>query len=498
MSVVLAALERRARLNPSAMVLESRSRHFTAGELCATAEGVARALRQLGIGTLAFCADNSPEWIVVDLACQRAGVRLLPLPGYFSAAQLHHAVTSAAADALLCDQPEELRATLHDLSLTAAASPVEGLALFRLPPTAARLPLGTNKITFTSGSTGQPRGACLSNSQQFAVAESLITATGLSGLRHLCLMPLATLLENVAGVYAALLGEGSLVVPPLATLGLNGSGIGGTGHLLAAIEAHTPESLILWPQLLTLLVAACEQGWCAPRSLRFVAVGGGKVSPHLILRARDLGLPVYEGYGLSECASVVSLNVPGHDRPGTVGRPLPHVSVTIEAGEVVVRGNAFLGYVNAPETWYPQALHTDDLGHLDAAGHLCLDGRRDHLLISSFGRNINPEWVESELLSGPLLAQAVVFGDAQPWCCALLLTHDPHSADSEIGCWVETVGRRLPDYARVRRWHRLATPLNAADGLLTANARPRRRAIARRYAREIAALYSSEPEVHRA
>ena len=128
------------------------------------------------------------------------------------------------------------------------------------------------------------------------------------------------LLENVAGVYGPLLANGTVIVPSLADVGLGGSSSIDVERLLACISLHDPESLILVPEILRVLTIAAERGWRPPTSLRFVAVGGSRVAPELIDKARGVGLPVYEGYGLSECGSVVSLNVVGHTRTGTAGQ----------------------------------------------------------------------------------------------------------------------------------------------------------------------------------
>jgi acyl-CoA synthetase (AMP-forming)/AMP-acid ligase II len=99
-----------------------------------------------------------------------------------------------------------------------------------------------------------------------------------------------------------------------------------------------PHSIVLVPELLRLLVAAAERGWPVPGSLKFVAVGGAAVSVDLLARAEAVGLPVFEGYGLSECASVVCLNTPDARRRGSVGRPLPHASVRLaDDGQIMVR-----------------------------------------------------------------------------------------------------------------------------------------------------------------
>ncbi len=341
------------------------------------------------------------------------------------------------------------------------------------------MPAGTQKITFTSGTTGAPKGVCLSAEQQLTLAQSLASVIGLDAPRHLCVLPLSTLLENLAGVYAPLLAGGTVVVPALAEVGLAGSSGLDVSRWLACIEHYQPDSLILVPEMLNALTLAAGAGWPVPTSLQFVAVGGGKVSPEMLRRARDLGIPAYEGYGLSECSFGRLPERPGRYRPGAVGRPLPHVDVSIEDDEILVQGNAFLGYVGQPETWGADAVHTGDIGCIDADGFVHVSGRRKHQLITSFGRNLSPEWVESELLAGPMLQQAVIIGDDRPYCVALVLPRNSSSSDADIAAWVHATNQRLPDYARILSWYRLPSALSHADGLLTENGRPKRIAISR-------------------
>jgi long-subunit acyl-CoA synthetase (AMP-forming) len=192
-------------------------------------------------------------------------------------------------------------------------------------------------------------------------------------------------------------------------------------------------------------------------------VGGAKVSPALILRARSLGLPVYEGYGLSECASVVALNLPGADRPGSVGRPLAHAEVRLMEKEI---------HVKIDGAWHA----TGDLGALDADGFVHIHGRRRHVLITSFGRNVSPEWPEAELLAGRAIVQAAVFGEARPALCAVVVPA-PGAPDAEVEAQVRLANARLPDYAQIRSWLRAEAPFSAQNGLATANGRPHRDAL---------------------
>lgn len=477
----------------SRVVLEGEYARLTLEELTERVQAMAAFLHQQQVQTLALFAANSPEWIIADLACQEAGICLLPLPAFFTNTQLQHCLKEAAADALLIGNRLRTDALLPEGS-AGLNEPVTGWWLQTLAPEqSAQMPEGTAKITFTSGSTGSPKGVCLDHNIQLAVAQSLARATALGEHRHLCLLPLSTLLENVGGVYRALLSGGTVVTLPEQQLGFSGTGFH-INHLLGALDQVQPDSLIVLPELLQALNLAGEQGWLAPASLKFIAVGGAKVAPAQIEQARVLGLPVYEGYGLSECGSVVSLNVPGHDRAGSCGQPLGHQRITLQDGEIVVSGQVFLGYLNEPGSWYRASVATGDLGSLDDAGFLHISGRRKNLLISSFGRNINPEWVESEILANAAIRQCVVTGDAKPFCSAIIVSRDPALADSAIQAWLDDCNRRLPDYAQVKAWLRLPEPMSAAQGLFTENGRPKRPAITAHFNQAIEALYASSAQ----
>ena len=442
----------------SQVLLQSGDRSVTRTELLLSVEGYARRLQEQNIRSIALYADNGIDWILVDIACQVSGVRIVPVPLFFSAEQVSHTISSSNVDALLTDRafPEGL--------YTGKSSTFGGMDLYSLPnQQAVLIPDGTQKITFTSGTTGSPKGVCLSSEQQVAVATALATVIGVNAPKHLCILPLSTLLENLAGVYVPLLSGGTVIAPPLADVGLAGSSELDVPVLIKVISEHQPQSLIVVPEILLAITVAAECGWRPPSSLHFVAVGGAKVARELLLRAREAGIPAFEGYGLSECASVVTLNMPGHDRPGSVGRPLPHVNMSIENDEIVVSGSEFLGYVGQPDSWNAGPVRTGDLGHIDDDGFVHVSGRAKNQIITSYGRNISPEWVESELVAGPLLQQARIFGDARPYCVALLCSRDASTTDEEIDAWVNTVNKGLPDYARVLDWRRLPKSANTEE-----------------------------------
>ena len=191
---------------------------------------------------------------------------------------------------------------------------------------------------------------------------------------------------------------------------------------------------------------------------------------------------------------MVSLNSPRHDRIGTSGRILPHAEVRERDGEIEVSGNTFLGYLDQPDSWGPTTVSTGDTGTVDADGYLTIKGRRKNMLITSFGRNVNPEWVEGQLFASGYFQQVVVVGDARPACAALLYPVQVDVTDVEIQAVVDAANCELPDYARVEHWLRLQEPLSLTNGLSTENGRPRREKIQERYARNIDQLYSDLTE----
>lgn len=440
----------------------------TAAGLEARVAPLERALRRARPRVLGLLADNGPGWLALDLAAERAGVPLVPLPAFFTPEQMRHAVAACGMDALACASPQ----IAHDLGFRAQAD-LPWLAREAQP---VALPEGATKITFTSGTTGTPKGVYLGAAQQHALARALEAATRPLALsRHLCLLPLAVLLENVAGARTALAAGAECILPPLAEVGLRGATQFDPLACLAAIGRWQAESVILLPQMLLALTAALEAGAPRPKTLRFAAVGGAKVSPALIGRARAAGLPAYEGYGLSECGSVVSLNLPGADRLGSVGRPLAHLRVAVGADrEIVVSG-----------------VRTGDLGRMDDDGFLYVEGRRKHQIITAFGRNVAPEWPEAELAAGAAIAQAAVFGEARARLCAVLVPRSPAVADAAIEADVRRANARLPDYAQIAFWIRADAPFGAADGTATANGRVRRDAAWSRYGERLETLYET-------
>lgn len=498
MSLVLQTLERHARRQGQKTALCWRGGQLSYSGLWTEVQCIAHWLRQEAVKTLATYLDNGPAWVIVDLAGIAAEVTHIPLPLFFSPEQIQHTLETAKVDTLLLS----LASPTVSLSGSSRAGLIEvaGVpcqALHRVIETEQALEVA--KITFTSGTTGHPKGVCLSLKTMEAVAESLYEVTaGLGIRRHLCALPLPLLLENLAGIYAPLIAGASIVVPSLEELGMAGASGLAPSRFIDAINAYRPQSMILVPQLLRVLLEFKEAGARLPDSLRFIAVGGARIAPGLIQRARTLGLPVYEGYGLSECASVVTLNTPAQDRPGSAGRPLPHVQVRIRPdGEVEVAGAVMAGYLDGARL-DDHFIATGDIGYLNTDGFLHITGRKKNVFITAYGRNVSPEWVESELLQEPSIRQAAVFGEARPWNIAVIVVRESMGLPDKaiIDAALIRINARLPDYARVKDWLPAKTPFSLENGELTANGRLRRDVIWHHYGDAIESLYQLPGVTH--
>ena len=492
MSHVIECLRARAQLTPQRVAIESGQRSLTCAQLVVAVERAGERLRACADdrGSIALLADNGIDWVVADLAALARGIALVPLPLFFSTAQMIHAIRSAGVRCVVTDRPSTLSAAFG-LAVTAPAI-ITG-NLWAVPvPACAETPLrsGTQKVTFTSGTTGEPKGVCLSAAQMEATAEALRLATAArANDRHLCLLPLPTLLENIGGIYTPLTAGARVIVPPLAEVGITGSSGLDVPRLVQAINRHVPTSLILVPQMLDALLQALGAGLSLPRSLRFVAVGGAPIARRTLEAAERAGLPVYEGYGLSECASVVALNRPDARRVGSVGRPLPHAQVSIARdGEILVDGIDSIGYLGDAAGAEQGPVPTGDLGHFDAHGYLYVTGRKKSVFITSFGRNVAPEWVERELVARAPIAQAAVFGEARPFNSAVIVARGG-ATESAIAAALAETNASLPDYARIGAWIPADAPFAVENGQSTPNGRLRRASIGAAYGDRLEALY---------
>ncbi|MGH3211689.1 MAG: AMP-dependent synthetase/ligase [Trebonia sp.] len=252
---------------------------------------------------------------------------------------------------------------------------------------------------------------------------------------------------------------------------------------------------------------------------RLATSGAAPIDPEIVGFFRALGVPLTEGWGMSELSNAATLAAPGDARGGAVGTAFPGVEVRIaDDGEVLVRGPLVMGgYYKDPELTMATIdadgwLHTGDIGELDADGFLKIIDRKKELIITSGGKNVSPALVEYELQRHPLIGQACAIGDRRNYVTALLVL-DPettpawarergipfesladlaanHEVLAEVEHGVAEANSHLSRPERVRRFTLLPAEWTAQSGELTPSMKRRRRVIVDRYAKEIEELYS--------
>ncbi len=251
--------------------------------------------------------------------------------------------------------------------------------------------------------------------------------------------------------------------------------------------------------------------------LRQAVTGAAPIAPSILEFFYACGVPVMEGYGMTETASVASVNTPDAFRMGSVGRPLPGVQVRIaDDGAILIKGpNIFKGYyhdANAThETLVDGWLHTGDLGRLDDDGFLYITGRQKDIIITAGGKNITPANLEHRLRHNRWISQAVVIGDARPYLVALI-TLDPeeaptfarehdlkpdelHRSDAiraEIQTAIDEVNSHYAPVEQIKRFEVLPTDFSQPTGELTPTLKVKRSIVQHKYADTIDAIYRTE------
>ena len=260
---------------------------------------------------------------------------------------------------------------------------------------------------------------------------------------------------------------------------------------------------------------------------RMAISGGAPLGPRLAHFFRGVGVTVYEGYGLTETAPACAVNLEHAIRIGTVGRPLPGVTVRVaddaeapgKDGEILVKGDhVFRGYWNNPaataevlddEGWF----HTGDIGQLDDDGYLTITGRKKELIVTAGGKNVAPAVLEDQLRAHPLVSQCLVVGDRQPFIAALLtldeealaawceqhgkaadagpeqLRDDP-DLRAELQKAVDETNQAVSKAEAIKEFRILPRDFTESNGQLTPSMKVKRNVVLKEYSDEIAAIYS--------
>ena len=257
--------------------------------------------------------------------------------------------------------------------------------------------------------------------------------------------------------------------------------------------------------------------------LRWVVSGSAPLAVDVAEFLFSIGVPVLEGYGLTETAPVLTVNPEGRQKLGTVGPPLPHVTLRIATdGEILARGpNIMKGYYGntraTDEVIRDGWLHTGDIGKLDADGYLTITDRKKEIIVTANGKNIAPNPIEAALKKSPFVAEAMLVGDRRPYVVAILVpdfdvltarfgndsdsqmssgdfTYSKHfleqpDIESLFADIVERVNANLASYEQVKRWRLLPAVFSISTGELTPTLKLRRRIVVERWSSLISELY---------
>ena len=251
--------------------------------------------------------------------------------------------------------------------------------------------------------------------------------------------------------------------------------------------------------------------------LRFVVSGAAPLTPTVTEFLFAIGIPVVEGYGLTETAPVLTVNPQDAPRLGTVGTKLPHVELDIAGdGEILARGpNLMQGYYRKERAtaevikdgWF----HTGDIGSLDADGYLRITDRKKELIVTAGGKNVAPQPIEQQIKRHPLVAEAMLVGDRRQFISALLVpdfdvlgAHVPSAPDADRGeivqrpdvvalydALIQAVNGELPRYEQVRKFALLPAEFSVAGGELTPTLKVKRRVVGAKWKAVIEGLYQT-------
>ncbi|MCL4526079.1 MAG: AMP-dependent synthetase/ligase [Gammaproteobacteria bacterium] len=531
---------------------------MTAAAFAGHVRARARGLLHLGVRRgerVILMAPNSVDWAIMDFAILSVGAITVPLYPTFSPREIHFVLGDSGAGLMLLEGAEEWQrlggeggwGVADDRILLRDATAAQNACLRHwasLENEGATVPDGELEehltalqrqqiatIVYTSGTTGWPKGVMLSHSNILSNIQGFLPLVPLHvGQRLLSILPLSHVFERGTGHFGAyLLGlevayaeRPDTVLRDMATshpdivvavprvfqllYGRVRRGIedrpGLLGRFLRRGAGLDPQGLpaTRWQRSLTrrLLIRSLRRKLGG--RLRFFVSGGAPLDAGITRFFVDLGLPIVEGYGMTEASPVIAANPLEAIHPGTVGRFLPNLEGRMAAdGEILVRGpSVMLGYWNnesaTGEALADGWLHTGDVGNLDPDGYLRISDRKKDLIVNSAGENIPPQKIEMRLMAQALIEQAVVFGDRMPYLVALIFPNqevlkarvgdhaDEAATRKAIHKAIATALADLPSHEQVKRFALLPEALSETNGELTPTLKVKRRVVAEHYA----------------
>jgi long-chain acyl-CoA synthetase len=552
-----------------------RSRSFA--EVAGIAREIGLGLIDLGVAPgdrVALLCQTRPEWTFADFGITMAGAVVVPIYPTNSPEECAWVIGDSASVAVVCEDAsqvakiEQVRDQLPSLRHVIAIEPADGeISLDELRERgrgrdAAELEARTAKVTgedpytiiYTSGTTGPPKGCVLSHGNYRDVVDMVNQREVFAGDADLVYLFLPLAHSFALLVQLGAFDNGT----PIAYFG------GDTKQIVGELAECKPTYLPSVPRIFEKIYALVSANVDAD-TLRTATEVGGKVEdlriagepiPAELQAAYDqfderlfrnvraafggrlreavtgaapiakeileffwaCGVPVMEGYGMTETATVATTSTPEQHKFGTVGKPLPGVEVRIaDDGEILVKGpNVFRGYHNNADASFGAVvdgwLHTGDLGSIDEDGYLTITGRKKDIIITAGGKNLTPANIENDMKQTPLVSQAVMHGDRRPYPVMLItldeemvvpwaqqqgiedtslpaLARHPRVI-AAIQAELDRVNKRYAQVERVKKFFILDHDFSQETGELTPSLKVKRNVVNELYAERFDALYA--------
>jgi long-chain acyl-CoA synthetase len=548
----------------------------TAARFKEDVEDVARGLVAAGVqpgDRVALMSHTRYEWTVVDFAIWTAGAITVPVYETSSAEQIAWILADSGAVACVVETSghaadvssvrEQLPA-LRDVwqidaggldDLTKAGSEVADADLEARRSLAGPADVAT--LIYTSGTTGRPKGCELTHANFMALCDNTVARLGsvvsTEGACTLLFLPLAHVFARFIQVLAitagARMGHSADVknlLPDLATFqptfllsvprvfekiynsAEQTAAADGKGRIFAAAaataiawsEAEQDGGAGLWLRTRHRVFDALVYARLRTRlggKIEYAVSGGAPLGARLGHFFRGAGITVLEGYGLTETTAPSTVNRPDAIKVGTVGQPLPGITIRIaDDGEVLVKGhNVLRGYWNNPtataELLRDGWLHTGDLGDLDDDGFVRITGRKKEIIVTAGGKNVAPSVLEDRIRAHALVSQALVVGDAKPFIAALVTldaemlptwaanhgkpgltveqaVNDP-DVQAELQRAVDDANAAVSKAESVRKFRILVVDFTEESGHLTPSLKLKRNVVLKDFADQVEELY---------
>jgi long-chain acyl-CoA synthetase len=522
---------------------------------------------------IALFAENRPEWHVVDFACHLLGAVSVPIYATLPAGQVRYIVADAGAKLLVVSGKERARAALEAaagldtrvIGMDAGlADGVEALADLPLPGKKQRsepAPLNGDDLAsliYTSGTTGDPKGVMLTHRNFMSQVNTIkplfpITERDIS----MSFLPLSHVYERTVDYVFLSYGVQINYVESIERVPMQLTEIRPTVmvsvprlyersyiKIISKIQAEGGAKKRLFEWGLRVGRQVREAVWRGEKAspfargqyavakarifskvmeklggrLRFTISGGAPLAREVAEFFDIVGLPILQGYGLTETSPVIAACRLEFNRLGSVGTLIPGVEVRIAPdGEILVHGpNIMKGYWRKPEATAEAIdgdgwLHTGDVGYLDSDGCLFITDRKKDIIVTSGGKNIAPQPIEGRLGATPFIAQAVVIGDKYPYLTALVVPNfenlearfaekgikgldragmaEHAETNALVAEAVKKVNAELGMHERIRRFTVLKREFSLEEGEMTPTMKVRRRIVGERYRDLIEGMY---------